>query len=94
MLISGSAIEKDNFWDTIKVEKFKGDFNEVGLVIYPTYIEHHPRQILKAISKGIPVITSTACGVDDLDKVILVELGNYEQLKNEVIKQLEMKHYA
>ena len=94
LLISGSAIEKDNFWDTIKVEKFKGDFNEVGLVIYPTYIEHHPRQILKAISKGIPIITSTACGVDDLDKVILVELGNYEQLKNEVIKQLEMKHYA
>lgn len=93
LLISGSAIEKDNFWDTIKVEKFKGDFNEVGLVIYPTYIEHHPRQILKAISKGIPIITSTACGVDDLDKVILVELGNYEQLKNEVIKQLEMKHY-
>ena len=94
LLISGSAIEKDNFWDTIKVEKFKGDFNEVGLVIYPTYVEHHPRQILKAISKGIPIITSTACGVDDLDKVILVELGNYEQLKNEVIKQLEMKHYA
>ena len=94
LLISGNAIEKDNFWDTIKVEKFKGDFNEVGLVIYPTYIEHHPRQILKAISKGIPIITSTACGVDDLDKVILVELGNYEQLKNEVIKQLEMKHYA
>ena len=94
LLISGRTIEKDNFWDKIKVEKFKGDFNEVGLVIYPTYIEHQPRQILKAISKDIPIITTKACGVDNLEKVKIVEIGNYEQLKNEVIKHIDKKYWA
>ncbi len=71
-----------------KVEKFKGDFNEIGLVIYPTFIENQPRQILKAISKGIPIITTSACGVDNLENIKIVDLGNYEQLKNEVIKHI------
>ncbi len=88
LIISGRTIEKENFWEKIKVEKFKGDFNEVGLVIYPTYIENQPRQILKAISKGIPIITTSACGVDNLENIKIVDLGNYEQLKNEVIKHI------
>ena len=88
LMISGRTIEKENFWEKIKVEKFKGDFNEVGLVIYPTYIENQPRQILKAISKGIPIITTSACGVDNLENIKIVDLGNYEQLKNEVIKHI------
>lgn len=85
LVVSGSKMENLIFWEDVKIEKFDGNFNEIGLVIYPTYIEHQPRQVLKAISMGIPVITTTACGIDVSDKVKIVELGNYKQLKDEVL---------
>ncbi|MFM6952262.1 MAG: hypothetical protein ACKOXR_03865, partial [Bacteroidota bacterium] len=61
-------------------------------VVYPTYIENQPRQILKAISKRIPVITTSACGLERSDQVDIVELNNFEQLKNEVNKRTGKKH--
>lgn len=84
LVISGSALEDDNFWGDLKIEKFNGDLNQIGLIVYPTYIEHQPRQILKAIAKGIPVITTTACGLENSDKVEIVEMNNFEQLKSKV----------
>lgn len=94
LTLTGRTLESNNFWDNVKVEKFNGNFDEIGLVVYPTYVEHQPRQILKAISKGIPVITTTACGLDSSDTVKVVELGNFEQLKNEVKQQIDKKHWA
>lgn len=91
LTVSGRTIEKDNFWEDLKIEQFNGNYDQVGLVVYPTYIEHQPRQILKAISKGIPVITTSACGLDRSDQVEIVELNNFEQLKNEVNKRIEKK---
>lgn len=91
LVILGNAVEKDNFWEDVKVEKFNGDWSEIGLVIYPTYIENQPRQILKAISKGIPVITTEACGIAQTDNVLIVEIGDYENLRNEVQSYLEKK---
>lgn len=94
LTITGRTIESNNFWGNLKVEKFNGNFEEIGLVVYPTYVEHQPRQILKAISKGILVITTTACGLDSSNTVKIVELGNFEQLKNEVKQQIDKKHWA
>jgi len=92
LTVSGRTIENDNFWNDLKIEKLNGGFDQIGLVVYPTYIENQPRQILKAISKGIPVITTSACGLDRSDQVEIVELNNFEQLKNEVNKRTEKKH--
>ncbi len=94
LTVTGKTIENNNFWGNVKIEKFNGNFDEVGLVVYPTYVEHQPRQIFKAISKGIPVITTIACGLESSDKVKVVELGNFEQLKNEVEKRINKKHRA
>jgi hypothetical protein len=92
LIISGRTIESANFWEDLKTENFNGDFTQIGLIVYPTFIENQPRQILKAISKGIPVITTSACGLDRSDQVEIVELNNFEQLKNEVGKRTEKKH--
>lgn len=92
LTVSGRTIENDNFWKDLKIEKLNGGYDQIGLVVYPTYIENQPRQILKAISKGIPVITTSACGLDRSDRVEIVELNNFEQLKNEVNKWTEKKH--
>jgi len=87
LTISGRTIENENFWEDLKIEKFNGDYSQIGLVVYPTFVEHQPRQVLKAISKGIPIITTTACGLDRSDQVEIVEIDNFEQLKNEVRKR-------
>jgi hypothetical protein len=86
LVVAGATIEKDNFWEGMKVEKFAGNFDQIGLIVYPTFIEYQPRQILKAISKGIPVITTKACGLDRSDQVKIVEMNNVEHLKSEVLQ--------
>lgn len=82
--ILGRTIEHPNFWENIKIETFNGNFNEIGLIVYPTYIEHQPRLLLKCISKGIPVITTTATGLQNSDLVKTLEIGNLEQFKIEI----------
>ncbi len=91
LIFSGRTIENDNFLEGLKTEKFNGNFDQIGLVIYPTFIENQPRQILKAISKGIPIITTIACGLESSCHVEIVELNNFEQLKNEVSKRINLK---
>lgn len=83
LVILGNAVENDNFWEDVKTEKFNGDYDEIGLMIYPAYVENQPRQILKAISKGIPVITTDACGISAQENVKIVETGNYDRMRNE-----------
>lgn len=47
-------------------------------------MENQPRQLLKIISKGIPLIASSACGIKAGEKVTIVEPGNYEQFRSAV----------
>ncbi|MBN8572376.1 MAG: VanW family protein [Candidatus Kapabacteria bacterium] len=92
LTVSGRTTENDNFWNELHIENFNGNFDQIGLVVYPTYIEHQPRQILNAISKGIPIITTAACGLKDSDQVKIIELSNYEHLKIEVSKRMGIHH--
>jgi len=84
LCISGRTIETTHFWQDLKVEKFNGDWRQIGLVVYPTYVEHQPRLLLKALALGIPVITTTACGLDPSSQIKLLEINNFDQLKNAV----------
>jgi hypothetical protein len=89
LVVSGRIIENDTFWESSKIERFNGDFKQIGLIVYPTHIEHQPRQILKALSLGIPIITSTACGLESSELVKIVENNNFDLFISEVKKQLE-----
>ena len=89
LVFSGKIIENDTFWKSSKIEKFNGNFEQVGLIVYPTYIENQPRQILKGISKGISVITTTASGLDSSEFVKIIETNNFDLLMRGVKKQLE-----
>jgi len=87
--VAGDAIEHTGFWDGIKVEKFdRSTLQDVSLVIYPTYIEHHPKILLHAIAAGIPIITTTACGLQPADNITIVSIGDYKLLKQKVEEQL------
>ncbi len=93
--ILGNNAEYDNFWDGVNVEKFDNNFEEIKAIIYPTYIEHSPRQILKAIPMGIPIITTHACGLEGQENIRLVEMGNYSELleiAKEVLNEKDKIH--
>ena len=84
LVISGRTIETAHFWQDLKIEKFNGDWRQIGLVVYPTYVEHQPRLLLKAVAQGIPVITTTASGLEPSAQVEVLQINNFEQLKNAV----------
>jgi hypothetical protein len=89
LTVTGGTTENDHIWNGVNVEKFDGNYDQIGLILYPTYIEHQPRQVLKAISKGIPVITTTACGIESSSQVSVLPLNDFEQLKSEVTAYLK-----
>ncbi len=94
LTISGRTIENDNFWQGLKIDTFNGNYDQIGLVVYPTYIEHQPRQLLKAIAMGIPVITTTACGLDSSEKIKIFALNDMDGMKNEIKKALDALNHV
>ncbi|MCG6162280.1 hypothetical protein, partial [Leptospira bandrabouensis] len=54
-------------------------------------VDNQPRQLLKAASMGIPVITTPASGLAGYEEkgIILVPIGDYVRLKQEVRLQLK-----
>ncbi|RHX90502.1 VanW family protein [Leptospira stimsonii] len=94
LYVLGNAVEKEGFWESISVRKFQNSWDEIGLVVYPTYVENKPRELLKAISKNIPIVTTTASGLEDFegDDVVILPVGDYESLKEAVALRFNRKH--
>ncbi|HZY83052.1 MAG TPA: VanW family protein [Cyclobacteriaceae bacterium] len=89
--VLGGALEEPSFWNGMSVEKAGADpFENVGLVVYPVYVEHQPRVLLKAVSAGIPVVTTTASGLRESEYVTIVPTGDYDALKRAVVKRLHL----
>ena len=89
LVITGRAVEDKNFWGKVKIEFSKNNSLEnIGLVVYPAYVEHRPRLLLKALSFGIPVITTTACGLPENENLTVLPIGDYETLKKTVLNWL------
>lgn len=83
LLLLGSIIENENFWEGFDVEKttLEEALNKADLVILPAFVEHKPRPLLKAVAKGIPVIASKACGVENIEGIEIIENGDVEDLR-------------
>jgi hypothetical protein len=89
IVFSGKASEDTNFWDGVQTEIAGNNiFDNIGLIVYPTYIEHQPRVLLKAIALGVPIITTSACGLTKLDNLTIIPIGDYDALKQSVKKYL------
>lgn len=87
-VFSGRNIESENFWEDLNVSTFDGDYSKIGLVIYPAHVEHQPRQILKAISLGIPVVITPNCGILPDEKIEVIAPNDFERLKKSVDNQI------
>jgi VanW like protein len=81
----GAELEGENFWEGVKASRSQPNvFSDVGLVVLPAYVEHNPRLLLKAIAHQIPVLASTACGLEQVTGVTSIPAGDISQLKQAI----------
>jgi hypothetical protein len=82
LVVLGKATEDIGFWEDVETETAGAHiFDEIGIVVYPAYIEHKPNVLLKALASGIPVITTTACGLHHQPNLTILPVGDFDSLK-------------
>ena len=92
--IAGNAIEEEGFWGDINTRKAGiNPLANIALVIYPTYIEHRPGLLLRAIAAGIPVITTPASGLSSGTHITIITTGDYDALKQAVQQYVNIRGY-
>ncbi len=87
----GGNIEDENFWQGFEVERgnaTNGWLDYADLVVLPAFVEHKPKRLIEAVANGIPVIASKACGVENVEGVEVIEVGDAEDLRVKLKKFL------
>jgi hypothetical protein len=85
LIILGAEIEGADFWRGFEVEHQTADWLEkADLVVLPAFVEHKPRRLLLAAAHNIPVIASTACGIENVDAVKIINAGETTALLNAI----------
>ncbi len=89
LLVTGKTIEDTDFWKGVNLEKASPNaLSECSLIVYPAYVEHHPRFLLKALAAGVPVVASSACGLAENPNLTVVPVGDYKAFKSAVMAKL------
>lgn len=60
------------------------DWQGVGLIVLPAWVEHQPRRLLRTVAAGLPVIASEACGLAGVAGVTVVPTGDTDALAREL----------
>jgi hypothetical protein len=89
LTVVGTQLEGGDFWQGLCVErKHQGEdwLEGVTALVLPAYVEHKPRRLLEAVARGIPVIASTACGLESTKGVVNISVGDVKALRHEIEK--------
>ncbi len=85
LIVLGVELEGTDFWHGIDWGKGGDDWlGKADLIVLPAFVEHKPRRLLQAVANRIPVIASKACGVENIEGISSVEVGNVEMLLCEI----------
>ena len=87
LTILGPVLEDENFWRGVRIEKAsktENCFARASAVVLPAFVEHRPVRLLEAIAGGIPVIASTACGLENMKGITGVKAGDVESLRTAI----------
>jgi hypothetical protein len=82
--VLGRAQDTADFWYGLVIEQVAADTDPlagIAGVVLPAFVEHQPRLLLRAITRGIPVICSPACGLAGFTGVTTVPAGDSDGLK-------------
>jgi VanW like protein/Glycosyl transferases group 1 len=82
LVVNGTQPEGEDFWRGVEVERRTKDdwLRDAGVVVLPAFVEHRPRRLLEALARGVPVVASTACGLEGVEGVTSVRAGDVEAL--------------
>jgi hypothetical protein len=84
--VLGANLEGPDFWNGLKAAKPEQHWSEdAAMVVQPAMLEDKPRILLEAISLGLPVIATEACGLSCFSEVINVASGNEEELRRSIL---------
>lgn len=64
--ITGRELEGDRFWSScagVAIKHGSPELATIDAVVLPAWVEHQPRVLLRAVAAGVPVIASSACGL-------------------------------
>lgn len=92
LVLLGPVVEDQEFWHGLDVEKGGGDWmDNADLVLLPALIEHKPQRLLRAAAAGIPVIASTACGVENVVGIESIDAGDAESLRRAIRRVIDVQ---
>jgi hypothetical protein len=79
IVVLGNELEGPGFWAGLAVRRPDPGENwlaGVAAVVQPAFVEERPRALLTALTAGVPVIATPACGLAAQDGVTLVPPGD------------------
>jgi hypothetical protein len=90
LIVNGTQPEGRDFWRGTGVERREGKdwLSDAGVVVLPAFVEHKPRRLLEALSRGVAVVASTACGLGAVNGVVNVRAGDVDGLCAAIEKSL------
>jgi glycosyltransferase involved in cell wall biosynthesis len=91
VLAPPGAAESPGVWRNLRVEtvaSIADGLARADLVVLPAWIEHQPRSLLAALSSGIPVIATAACGLPSSSAWRCVPEGDVAALRSAIIEVL------
>jgi hypothetical protein len=91
LITMGPDIEGGDFWQGFDVTRGGSGWLETAdLVVLPAFVEHRPKRLLQAACAGIPVIASSACGVENVAGIETVPAGDADALKTAIINTFDL----
>ncbi|HYL98416.1 MAG TPA: VanW family protein [Blastocatellia bacterium] len=90
IILAGPVLEDAEFWAGVRVrpagEKSDGEslFDGVIAACLPAFVSSAPRNLLKAISHNVPVIATSACGLEGTEGVTTIQPGDVDGLVREI----------
>ncbi|WP_460713488.1 VanW family protein [Lysobacter terrae] len=72
-----------------RVASYREGLNQADVAVLPAWVEHQPRGLLAAISAGLPVIATSACGLPSTPAWSQVEAGDSDGLRAALLDTLD-----
>jgi glycosyltransferase involved in cell wall biosynthesis len=74
VVLIGSELEGADFWNGVRTQRVDGAnwLDGVTAIVQPALLEDAPRWLLAALSAGVPVIATAACGLPPQDGLTIV----------------------
>jgi len=83
LTLTGPVLESRDFWQGFSVTTCNDDswLDFADVVVLPSWVESAPRKALQAVGAGIPVIASSACGLEQVVGVKSIPTGDVDALR-------------